>query len=64
MEESHSADDGDPFTREERPSPTDSSINSLYVSARLQLSFSEANPSSENESSLRIVTGARMNYRH
>ena len=64
MEESHSADDGDPFPREEWPSPMESSINNLYVSAQLQLSFSEANPRSENESSLRIVTGARMNYRH
>ena len=57
MEESHSADlaadDGDPFPREERPSPMESSINNLCVSAQLQLSFSEANPSSENESSLR-----------
>ena len=53
MEESHSADDGDSFPREERPSPMESSINNLSVSAQLQLSFSKANPSSENESSLR-----------
>lgn len=54
IEESQSADGDDLFSREERPSPGESSIDSLCTCAQLQLSFSEANPSSESrEPSLR-----------